>query len=91
MHLSKVHVDKKIYANCLTSRTVKIVSSLSSGSSSKCDITHGPNVDNFKLEVEIANPSVVPLPAAIPLFASALSLMGVLGWRRKLKATGTAW
>jgi len=29
--------------------------------------------------------SPVPLPATLPLFASALGLMGLLGWRRKRK------
>jgi hypothetical protein len=30
--------------------------------------------------------SAVPLPAALPLFATGLSALGVLGWRRKRKA-----
>ena len=30
-------------------------------------------------------PSAVPLPAALPLFASGLGVMGVLAWRRKRK------
>jgi hypothetical protein len=29
--------------------------------------------------------SVVPLPAALPLFAAGLSIMGLLGWRRNRK------
>ena len=28
----------------------------------------------------------VPLPAALPLFATGLGVLGVLGWRRKRKA-----
>jgi hypothetical protein len=31
-----------------------------------------------------------PLPAALPLFATGLSAMGLLGWRRKRKAQATA-
>lgn len=31
-------------------------------------------------------PSGVPLPAALPLFASGLGALGLLGWRRKRKA-----
>jgi len=30
--------------------------------------------------------AVVPLPAALPLFAGGLGAFGVLGWRRKRKA-----
>ena len=31
---------------------------------------------------------VTPLPAALPLFATALAMLGLLGWRRKRKAAG---
>ena len=31
-------------------------------------------------------PQVVPLPAALPLFATGLGALGLLGWRRKKKA-----
>jgi hypothetical protein len=31
-------------------------------------------------------PATVPLPAALPLFASGLGALGLLGWRRKRKA-----
>ncbi len=27
--------------------------------------------------------SAVPLPAALPLFGSALAMLGIVGWRRK--------
>jgi hypothetical protein len=30
----------------------------------------------------------VPLPGALPLFATGLGALGVLGWRRKRKAAG---
>jgi hypothetical protein len=32
----------------------------------------------------------VPLPAALPLFATGLGALGLLGWRRKKKAAATA-
>ncbi len=35
-------------------------------------------------------PSSVPLPAALPLFASGLGALGLLGWRRKKKAAALA-
>jgi hypothetical protein len=34
--------------------------------------------------------SATPLPAALPLFASGLGVMGLLGWRRKRKAQAAA-
>lgn len=34
--------------------------------------------------------SQVPLPAALPLFASGLGALGVFGWRRKAKAASSA-
>jgi hypothetical protein len=34
--------------------------------------------------------AATPLPAALPLFASGLGALGVLGWRRKKKAKATA-
>jgi hypothetical protein len=30
-------------------------------------------------------PSTTPIPAALPLFASGLGALGLLGWRRKRK------
>jgi hypothetical protein len=34
-----------------------------------------------------SNPVVTPLPAGLPLFASGLGALGLLGWRRKRKNT----
>ena len=39
---------------------------------------------NVLLE-EISAVSTVPLPAALPLFATGLGALGLLGWRRKRK------
>ena len=51
-------------------------------------------VDNFTIGVNGANTTfnfdpaaATPLPAALPLFATGLGAMGLLGWRRKRKAT----
>lgn len=43
---------------------------------------------NFSFETSAVLESVdsVPVPAALPLFASGLSLLGLVGWRRRRKA-----
>jgi len=33
----------------------------------------------------VTTPSIIPLPAALPLFATGLAALGLLGWRRKRK------
>jgi hypothetical protein len=44
----------------------------------------GPgNAINWSLTNTSFNPSTVPLPAALPLFATGLGGLGLLGWRRK--------
>ena len=46
--------------------------------------TWGPGADqSFTLEI---GSTPTPLPAALPLFATGLGVMGLLGWRRKRKA-----
>ena len=43
----------------------------------------GPGIfeaDNFSLDV-----TPTPIPAALPLFATGLGVMGLFGWRRKRK------
>lgn len=42
------------------------------------------NFDNVRLDFQAA--SVVPVPAALPLFGTGLAIMGFVGWRRKRKA-----
>jgi hypothetical protein len=50
------------------------------------------NIEFGQLEVfTISNVSEVPLPAALPLFAAGLSVMGFMGWRRKRKAAVTGY
>lgn len=50
------------------------------------------NPTGFLLSTAISAPSVpsVPLPAALPLFASGMGALGLLGWRRKRKAKAAA-
>jgi hypothetical protein len=40
-----------------------------------------PGIDAFSFD----NANIVPLPAALPLFATGLGALGLLGWRRKRK------
>ena len=49
------------------------------------DETVNAYFDNINIEV-----SQTPLPAALPLFASGLGALGLLGWRRKRKAAALA-
>jgi len=44
----------------------------------------GPALNSFTLQIVAPT---VPLPAALPLFATGLGVLGLLGWRRKRKAS----
>ena len=48
--------------------------------------TWGSGVDQ-SFTLDIVAPSAVPLPAALPLFATGLGVIGLFGWRRKRKNT----
>jgi hypothetical protein len=51
---------------------------------------HSPVViSTFSAALALSDPIVTPLPAALPLFASGLIGLGLLGWRRKRKAQAT--
>jgi hypothetical protein len=43
------------------------------------------SVGQHDYRTNVALPSETPLPAALPLFATGLGAMGLLGWRRKRK------
>jgi hypothetical protein len=45
---------------------------------------------SFGTTAGINVPGEIPVPAALPLFATGLGALGLLGWRRKRKASATA-
>jgi hypothetical protein len=49
----------------------------------------GPVTQPFQIATEEVV-STAPLPGALPLFATGLGALGLLGWRRKRKATALA-
>jgi hypothetical protein len=50
----------------------------------------GPGADQSFTIVVSTPASATPIPAALPLFASGLGVLGLLGWRRKKKAQAAA-
>jgi hypothetical protein len=59
------------------------------GSASAADCT--PFLGTFELTGSVqSSVSATPLPAALPLFATGLGAMGLLGWRRKKKTAAAA-
>ena len=45
--------------------------------------------DDLQLQVTLPdNLSITPLPAALPLFATGVGILGLLGWHRRRKSTG---
>ena len=46
--------------------------------------------DNVSIRGVAFAPDETPLPAALPLFATGLGALGLLGWRRKRKAQAAA-
>jgi hypothetical protein len=60
------------------------------GSSLTFDLAPGFSTTNVVIGNLSLATSEVPLPAALPLFASGLGALGLLGWRRKKKAGALA-
>ena len=48
------------------------------------------NLENLLLTDVTVDAAATPLPAALPLFATGLGGLGLLGWRRKRKAQAAA-
>jgi len=56
----------------------------------KVEISGFRDVIIDSINFEFSNTSVVPLPAALPLFGTGLAAMGFIGWRRKRKIAEAA-
>ena len=55
------------------------------------DMTNlGDNLPSYVIADAKVAVNLTPLPGALPLFASGLGALGLLGWRRKRKAQATA-
>lgn len=52
-------------------------------------LSFGDAFATTSIDINVAGVTPVPLPAALPLFAGGLGLMGLLGWRRKRSAAAT--
>jgi hypothetical protein len=52
--------------------------------------TATPSAPDDSFGINIGTTTVTPLPAALPLFATGLGALGLLGWRRKRKAQTVA-
>ena len=50
------------------------------------DIVGGSTPPTFNFAFTLSGDTVVPLPGALPLFATGLAGLGLLGWRRKKRA-----
>ena len=56
-----------------------------------CDVTCLDPFGGFELTTTaVTAPTPTPLPAALPLFATGLGALGLLGWRRKRKGAALA-
>ena len=73
------------FAGSLNSLTRSILFTVSSVNSSFTNTNDG-YLDNAFFELNPGSVSTVPVPAAMPLLAGGLGLMGILGWRRKRRA-----
>jgi len=63
--------------------TISFANAIIQGKNDEPGVNRTLYFDNF----EAYNVSVVPLPAALPLYGTGLALMGFVGWRRRKAAT----
>ena len=49
------------------------------------DIVGGTTPPTFNAAFSLDGVATTPLPGALPLFATGLGVLGLLGWRRKRK------
>lgn len=54
-----------------------------------CALMRSENTSSAGVAMQTTGITPVPLPAALPLLAGGLGLLGLLGWRAKRKAAGT--
>jgi hypothetical protein len=73
---------QKITLNWTNIGAIYIVDS----STGTCFAGHACDSGFYVNDVEVNDPTVTPLPAALPLFATGLGALGLLGWRRKRRA-----
>jgi hypothetical protein len=62
---------------------------LSSTNGTLSTTTPGPITFTGVSGLVTTTPPEIPLPATLPLFASGLGALGLLGWRRKRKSTAS--
>lgn len=66
-----------------TSATLTFASTVTTGGGNGFPAAFGPAIDNVSISPSSGGGRETPLPAALPLFASGLGAIGVLGWRRR--------
>ena len=71
-------------------RVAKGTCGISSADATSCDTAPWSLGGVFEMQTNppilvwaVVTPTPVPLPAALPLFGSALAMLGIVGWRRK--------
>jgi hypothetical protein len=69
--------------------TITLASFIDLGTTDRLMITNS-GTGNIGGQISALGVTLVPLPAALPLFATGLGALGLIGWRRKKKAAAVA-